>query len=135
MTPAEEITAAAEKLRRLATAASTDRRGRPTTHWAVRYQPGVLPGSPEQRDQPVRLVATDSGTDNHLLHGGPSGPGARGTGPRIGADQGRYIAAMGPDVGEKLARWLDAAAQDAREIGPDPHALAMARTINTGGQL
>lgn len=41
-----------------------------------------------------------------------------------------YIAAMGPDVGELLADWLDSAAEDAMQIGPDPRALAVARAVN-----
>jgi hypothetical protein len=41
-----------------------------------------------------------------------------------------YIAVMHPDVGHALADWLDSAARDAVEIGPDPHAVAVARAIN-----
>jgi hypothetical protein len=37
---------------------------------------------------------------------------------------------MGPNVGAVLAEWLDSAAKDAEQIGPDPHALAVARQIN-----
>ena len=33
-----------------------------------------------------------------------------------------------------LANWLDSAAVDAEQIGPDPHALATARAINAGAQ-
>jgi len=33
-----------------------------------------------------------------------------------------------------LADWLDSAAIDAEQIGPDPHALAVARAINGGEQ-
>jgi hypothetical protein len=42
-----------------------------------------------------------------------------------------YIAAMGPNVGTVLADWLNSAAEDAEQIGPDPHALAVARAITT----
>jgi hypothetical protein len=38
-------------------------------------------------------------------------------------------AAMHPEVGGALADWLDSAAIDAEQIGPDPHALAVARAI------
>jgi hypothetical protein len=41
-----------------------------------------------------------------------------------------YIAAMHPGVGKALADWLQSAARDAVEIGPDPHALVVARAIN-----
>ncbi|MFI5473168.1 hypothetical protein ACIA6D_23375 [Streptomyces cacaoi] len=40
-----------------------------------------------------------------------------------------YITAMGPNVGTALAEWLESAARDAQEIGPDPHALAVARAV------
>jgi hypothetical protein len=40
-----------------------------------------------------------------------------------------YIATMHPGVGKALADWLDAAAEDAEMIGPDPHALTTARQI------
>lgn len=44
-----------------------------------------------------------------------------------------YAAAMHPGVGELLAKWLDSAAMDAEQIGPDPRAIAIARAFN-GGQ-
>lgn len=40
------------------------------------------------------------------------------------------VAALPPTVVLELARWLQSAARDAREIGPDPHALAVARAVN-----
>lgn len=40
-----------------------------------------------------------------------------------------YIAAMGPPVALALADWLESAAVDAEQIGPDPHALAVARSL------
>lgn len=140
MTPAEELTAAAEKLRALATAASTDSSGRPTAHWDVRYQPGVLPGAPPQRDRGCALIATDGGNDVRLLGGGSNG--SRGSTPSIGPDHGRYAAAMDPGVGAALADWLDEVAERlAVTTHPDwqdtvePHALAVARRIlgTTGG--
>lgn len=45
-------------------------------------------------------------------------------------DDSPYIAAMHPGVGSALAAWLDSAAVDAREIGANPQALALARAIN-----
>lgn len=41
----------------------------------------------------------------------------------------QYIAAMHPGVGLALADWLSSAADDAQQIGADPHALAVARQI------
>lgn len=40
------------------------------------------------------------------------------------------VAVLPPAACKELARWLRSAARDAREIGPDPHALAVARAIN-----
>lgn len=44
----------------------------------------------------------------------------------------RYVAAMGPRVGVLLAAWLASAAEDAEQIGADPHALAVARRLLAG---
>lgn len=35
---------------------------------------------------------------------------------------------------DALADWLEAAAEEAETIGTDPHALAVARAINTTGE-
>lgn len=40
-----------------------------------------------------------------------------------------YIALMHPPVALALADWLDSAARDAEEIGPDPFALRAARAV------
>jgi hypothetical protein len=45
-----------------------------------------------------------------------------------------YIAAMHPGVALAVADWLESAAEDAEQIGPDPHAVAVARAINGGEQ-
>lgn len=37
-----------------------------------------------------------------------------------------YVAAMHPGVGLAVAAWLDSAARDAEQIGPDPFAVAVA---------
>ncbi|MWA08811.1 hypothetical protein [Streptomyces sp. BA2] len=142
--PADELRAAAETLRALATAASTDPQGRPTAHWDVRYRPGVLPGAPAQRDGSCALIATDSPTAVRLLHGGSIG--TRGGQPSISPDHGRYAAAMDPTVGLALADLLTAVADNpddpgvregnARHVGcapatcPAAAALAVARAIN-----
>ena len=148
-TAADELRAASARLRELATAASTDKRGNPTAHWDVRYRPGILPGAPEQRDQNCALIATDEGErpgrgSRRLLHGGSGG--TRGTAPSVEPQHGRYIAAMGPTLGLALAKLLDTAAKHydggflCCEHGPDScsevvaPALAVARQINTGSQ-
>ena len=46
-----------------------------------------------------------------------------------GEGDAQYIALMHPGVGTALADWLDSAAEDAEQIGPDPHALAVARSV------
>ncbi|MEU4051308.1 hypothetical protein AB0F09_19175 [Streptomyces olivaceus] len=145
MTPADEITTAADKIRALATAASTDSHGTPTVHWAIRYQPGVTPGAPDRRDQPAKLVAVGLDTAKPLLHGGSSGPHGRGSRPSIGPDHGRYIVAMQPAVGLALATLLEGVLSSSREASPaheectdwcSPEtcdlsaALAVARQIN-----
>ncbi|SCD61665.1 hypothetical protein [Streptomyces sp. PpalLS-921] len=111
-TPADELRAAARELRKLATAASTDQAGRPTSRWAVRYQPGVLPGAPPQTDRPCYLKAVDEADPDGrgarpLLHGNR---GSRGRPPSMDPQHAEYAAAMDPGVGLALADWLDAAA-------------------------
>lgn len=54
---------------------------------------------------------------------------ARGAANGLGGPAGDYAALWGPDVADALAYWLDSAAEDAEQIGPDPHALAVARAI------
>ncbi|ROQ69201.1 hypothetical protein EDD93_3698 [Streptomyces sp. 840.1] len=111
--PADELRTAATLLRQLATAASTDQEGYPTTHWAVRYQPGVLPGDPPQTDRSCYLDAVDTADADgrggrRLLHGSR---GARTRPPSVDPQHGRYIAAMDPGVGLAVADWLE---QEAR---------------------
>lgn len=48
----------------------------------------------------------------------------------MGGASGDLAAALPPEAVMELSRWLRSAARDAREIGPDPHALAVARAIN-----
>ncbi|MCZ4602949.1 hypothetical protein O3S80_04010 [Streptomyces sp. Lzd4kr] len=50
----------------------------------------------------------------------------------MGGASGDLAAALPPAAVRELARWLRSAARDAREIGPDPHAVAVARAINGG---
>lgn len=136
-TPADELRTAAARLRTLATAASTDTKGHPTAHWAVRYRPGVTPGAPELRDRPCALVATDdTGPDGHprpLLHGGSSGPHGRGSRPAVEPRHGEYIAAMDPNVGLALADWLTTEAQT--WAGDEVHSRCSAQTCTLDAAL
>jgi len=108
-TPADELRTAAEKLRKLAT------------------HPDVTPGP---------WLCLDGG--DRIIHDGPSiefGPADYVVDePVSNSANVELIAAMHPGVGLALADWLDSAAIDAEQIGPDPHALAVARAINGGEQ-
>ncbi|MER8220931.1 hypothetical protein ABTZ58_10125 [Streptomyces sp. NPDC094143] len=48
----------------------------------------------------------------------------------MGGASGDLAGALPPAAVIELARWLQSAARDAVEIGPDPHAVAVARAIN-----
>ncbi|MEU6872413.1 hypothetical protein [Streptomyces sp. NPDC046751] len=129
-TPAAELHAAAETLRALATAASTDTDGTPTTTWSTE------PCWPNDDDGTSRLYGDyRTRDDGHriawppLLHGGSS---QRPT--RMHTQHATYAAAMGPAVGLALADWLDSwTGVEISEHGPmfedARHALAVARQI------
>lgn len=125
MTPADELKTAAEKLRALATAASTDRSGTPTARWHFKERSGLHSG--------YLYAENPDGPGVRLILGGSSGPRGRGMHPGMRTRHGEYAATVDPTVGLALADWLDSAAIDAEQIGPDPCALAVARAIN-GGQ-
>lgn len=128
-TPADELRAAADRLRKLATAASTDRHGRDTSTWIS-----------EQRSLTDGQLRTPDGIS--LLRGGSSGPGGRrGLPPRLNPQHAAYIAAMDPALGLVLADWLDGAARgwDALNyaadmaLNPDDPAHAAAAEELRGG--
>jgi hypothetical protein len=48
----------------------------------------------------------------------------------MGGASGDLAGAIPPAAVIELARWLESAARDAVQIGPDPHAVAVARAIN-----
>lgn len=126
MTPADELTAAAKKLRALLTALPTDQwNGRP---WHAEECSDTDDMSPcpcivaqgeyrdfdQPQDPPIQYVAD---AEN----------------PEFAA----YIAAMHPGVGEKIVRWLEREAFRALRNGSNSethHALAVARAINGGEQ-
>jgi hypothetical protein len=104
-TPADELRTAAARLRTLATDATDGpwTPEQPEERWeAYRDVPIIGSGKP---------IATVNSEYGGLLNAA-------------------YIAAMHPGVGTAIADWLDSAAYDAGMIGPDHHALAVARLIN-----
>lgn len=125
--PADELRTAAEKLRRLATAASIDNDGTPTAHWNSEIQGHgrsllcgdyTTNGRKEQIGWPS-LVRGGSFQRPVYMH----------------AQHAEYAAAMGPTVGLALAAWLESLTGiDINEHGPLPdeyqHALAVAHAIN-----
>ncbi|MGV9803900.1 hypothetical protein ACWDTP_38265 [Mycobacterium sp. NPDC003449] len=124
VSPADQIRAAAELLRALATAASTDPDGLPTARWHTE------PCWPD--DDSTRFLYGDHLTRDDgrriswpLLNrgGSPQRPSY------MHGQHAEYAAAMDPTVGLALADWLDAAAEDAEQVGPDPRAVAVARRI------
>lgn len=119
MNPAEELRAAADKLRTLATAASTDGHGRDISTWTSYHA--------STRD--ARLHGPDR---VDIIRGGSSGPHGRGIRPHLHPPVADYIAAMQPGVGLALAAWLEAEAFQASRNGRTVnarHALALARQI------
>lgn len=120
--PAETLTAAAKLLRERATAATPG----PWT-W-LRWHSDC----PANCDDPACFL---------LIVGSPHGPvgDADVDRPEVfaversvqerGEGDAAFIALMHPGVGLALADWLNSAAGDAEQIGPDPHALAVARAL------
>lgn len=130
-TPAEELRAAATKLRQLATAAATGRSTEPTARWAFTelcFDSGKGWGSGMLR----AIDGLDADADPHLgqalIHGSS---GSRGRAPSLAAQHGAYIATMEPTVGLALADWLDATARTADDEGAAflDEALAVARQL------
>lgn len=54
------------------------------------------------------------------------------TDPKAPPVMANYIALMHPGVGLALADWLESAARDAEQIGPDPFALTVAGQLLGG---
>jgi hypothetical protein len=104
--PAALLRAAAEKLRSLVTFLG-DNRG----PWYVGTPPSGYPQSISNKGVPYCVADTHEDPSIPVFTIAP------------------YIATMHPGVGRALADWLDAAASDAETIGPDPHALTIARQI------
>ncbi|QKN87577.1 hypothetical protein SEA_HFRANCETTE_51 [Streptomyces phage HFrancette] len=131
-TPADELRAAAARLRALATAASTDTDGTPTTTWSAKLRRPADPdgtsrlyGDHRTREDGRRIAWPP------LLRGGSQ---QRPT--HMHTQHADYIVAMGPATGLAIAYWLDAvAARLSRTTHPDwqadiePHAVAVARQL------
>ncbi|MEV5977531.1 hypothetical protein [Streptomyces sp. NPDC052114] len=134
--PTDELRTAAEKLRTLATAASTDNDGTPTAHWHT------APLWPDNDDGTRYLFGDHLTRDDGrriswplLLRGGRQLHQSY-----MHGQHADYAAAMDPTVGLALADWLDTAAEHCRlgyvccDNGPCDEiaapALAVARAIN-----
>lgn len=126
MTPAEEITAAAEKIRSLTKAIHAP--DLPDQSWHTEAC-----ASEERGDCPCIVAQGTCNTDGPFVQ--PLYYVADAETPECAA----YIAAMGPTVGAALADWLDSwTSIDFNERAAMPedlrHALAVARAINGGEQ-
>jgi hypothetical protein len=131
-TPADELKAAAQTLRKLTADATPGPWQRPLN---TRYKATVTGALPEG-ERGAWLDGIDPTTGEReqcTVAMVPTWSNGRHSRQRGGRDL-EYIAAMHPGVGVALADWLDSAAEDAEQIGPDPHAIATARAINGGEQ-
>ncbi|MBZ6102756.1 hypothetical protein [Streptomyces olivaceus] len=115
MTPADELRAAADKIRQLATAAADDSGN---TAWKASRH---FPDQPDSTFTTLWAVGVKP-----LLRGGRRPPAY------VSAPVGDYAATMDPAVGLALADWLEwqAAALDEGRIAIPDAALAVARQIN-----
>ncbi|MFI1677020.1 hypothetical protein [Streptomyces sp. NPDC020607] len=111
-TPADELRAAAEKLRALATAASTATDGTPTANWNVKYKEFQSPGH--------GLLCGDYITNGRgervgwpLLNRG----GSQHRPTYMATQHAEYAAAMDPTVGLALAKALGEAAASVEQDG------------------
>jgi hypothetical protein len=122
VTPTEELRTAAEKLRSLATAASTDSDGLSTANWHYQdrgHNHGHLYGDHLTRDDGRRISWP------HLLRGGSAQRPVY-----MHVQHAAYAAAMGPAAGLALADLLDDQADGDDDGEINPWALAVARAIN-----
>jgi hypothetical protein len=131
VTAAAELRAAAQRLRALAEAATPGPWHRPLN---TRYKSTVTAALPEgERGQWLDGVDPSTGERERctvvMVNTWSNGTHARG--PRAGRDL-EFIAAMHPGIALTLAAWLESAAEDAEQIGADPHALVVARAIGGG---
>lgn len=104
--PADTLRRAADRLRDLATTASTDDDGTPTASWVVAHRSVQRPDGSYAHGRLYGGVTDAERSWTRLLHGS-AGPGGRGSTPFMKTRHAEYAAAMGPVVGLALADWLD----------------------------
>jgi hypothetical protein len=109
MTPADELAAAATKLRTACTAASPG--------------PWTITKVPPFTNPVIMSRYEETPDDGDVLIVGTID---------VEPEEQAIVQMLHPGVGCALADWLDSAARDAHEIGPDPHALAAARAVLGG---
>lgn len=117
MTPAEELHAAADKLRELSAAATAGPWYQHDTHLNQGGHTATV------------LTDREDINDNELIAWVPTWSHESWDETRNAWNNASYTAAMHPGVGAALADWLDDAAVDAEQIGANHHALAVARQI------
>ena len=144
-TAADELRAAAARMRTLATAASIGPKGEVTTNWAVQYRINEFTRE-EERDRGARLYASgdtaETGPRTPIFRGPSGGYGGRGPGPSMPTQFAEYVAAMDPTVGLLLAELLETAAEYVASVDEDAvahpthlvRAFAIAQAINTGSR-
>lgn len=132
MTPTDELRTAAATLRKLAVDATPGPWHRPLN---TRYKATVTGPLPEgERGNWIDGIDPETGQrEQCTVATVPTRSNGKHSRQRGGRDL-EYIAAMHPTVGLALANWLDSAAEDAEQIGPDHRAVAVARAINGGEQ-
>jgi hypothetical protein len=114
--PANQLTAAAQLLRKTATAAVPG----PWVPSIVRSPRATVTSGIYSHAHPAGSAASEVAA---------AGRKGRECGGIANPDNAVYIALMHPDIGLALADWLDSAAEEATLIGPDSRALAVARQI------
>ncbi|MEH0542965.1 hypothetical protein QA802_07750 [Streptomyces sp. B21-105] len=120
MTPADQLRAAAERLRDL-------REALPTEHWGDRpWQAEECSRTDDAPPSPCPCIVSQG---EYRDFDQPQDPPIQYIADAETPEFAAYIATMHPGVGKALAAWLESAARDAREIGPDPHALTIARAV------
>ncbi|MEO3978816.1 hypothetical protein [Streptomyces sp. CAU 1734] len=127
MTPADELRAAATRLREAATAASTNRAGEPTASWSTEERYSDYPAGGNRLFGDFFTREDGRVTAWPLLFRG----GSREREARMETQHAQYIVLMQPAAGLALAAWLDQAADALTGAAvPDTEpALAVARQI------
>jgi hypothetical protein len=113
---ATALTAAAKLLRKRATAATAG----PWVASTVRSPNATVTSGIYSHAHPAGSTASEVAA---------SGRKGRECGGITNPDNAQYIALTNPTLGLALANWLESAAQDAEQIGPDFRALAVARSL------